>query len=175
MKINLSVTSYQLSAYRRGFTLVETLVAITILLVSIVGPYYIAAKGLFSANVARDQVTAYYLAQEPIEYSRNLRDQNGLRGLPWLTGLDNCLSGNTCYVDVPNGTIGLCSGTCPVIKLDTSTHLYNYLTGNNSIFTRSTAITTINEHEVAISVSVSWLAGTISRSFVIRENIFDWQ
>lgn len=50
-----------------GYTLVEVLVAISILLLAIVGPMTIAAKGVQGAYYARQQATALFLAQEGIE------------------------------------------------------------------------------------------------------------
>lgn len=63
---------------KTGFTLIETLVAISILLIALTGPLTIAAKGLNTAYYARDQITAFYLAQEGIEYLRNIRDGEAL-------------------------------------------------------------------------------------------------
>jgi type II secretory pathway pseudopilin PulG len=57
-----------------GFTLVETLVAVTVLMIAVAGPLVVASKGLTSANFARDQMTAYFLAQETMEAIKNSRD-----------------------------------------------------------------------------------------------------
>jgi type II secretory pathway pseudopilin PulG len=61
-----------------GFTLVETLVAITVLLVAIVGPMTIAAQGLQASFFAREETTAVYLAQEGIEAVERARDNGAL-------------------------------------------------------------------------------------------------
>lgn len=62
----------------QAFTIVETLVAISILMVSITGPLVIISQALKISFFARDQITAIYLAQEAIEYVRNVRDRNSL-------------------------------------------------------------------------------------------------
>ena len=62
----------------QGFTLVETLIAITILTFAIAGPLSSASHALVATEVARDQLTASYLAQEGIEYVRAMRDDEYL-------------------------------------------------------------------------------------------------
>ena len=97
----------------RGFTLIETLVAIAVLSLAITGPMVIAQKGIGSAIYARDEVTAFYLAQEAIEYIRNVRDTNRIKDyeinppqnttVDWLWEFDsngaNCMDPNTCQID----------------------------------------------------------------------------
>lgn len=61
-----------------GFTLVETLIAIAILTIAVAGPLYIADRAVVSAEIARDRLTASYLAQEGIEYVRAMRDNEFL-------------------------------------------------------------------------------------------------
>lgn len=61
-------------SYSAGFTLVETMVAITILTLSIAGPLTTASRAIVAAEVSRDQLTASYLAQEGLEYMRSVRD-----------------------------------------------------------------------------------------------------
>ena len=58
----------------KGFTLIETLVAIAIVLLSIVGPLIVADRTLVAAQLSRYQLTASYLAQEGVEYVRAMRD-----------------------------------------------------------------------------------------------------
>ena len=91
---------------KKGFTLVETLIAISILVLAVTGSFAAAHNGMTSAVFSRDQITAFYLAQEGIEQVRNLRDKNGLIGANWMTGIANagdpCEPGFTCYVDALN-------------------------------------------------------------------------
>jgi Tfp pilus assembly protein PilV len=56
---------------QKGFTIVETLVAVTILMISIAGPLTVANKGLLAAINAKDQMIASYLAQDAMEYVKN--------------------------------------------------------------------------------------------------------
>ena len=59
---------------RRGFTLIEAMVAISIFTVSILGLMSVLSRGLSDTGYAKRKVIASYLAQEGIEYMRNLRD-----------------------------------------------------------------------------------------------------
>jgi type II secretory pathway pseudopilin PulG len=61
-----------------GFTLVETLVSITVLLLVIVGPITAAQKGIQRAYYANEQLSAVFIAQETIEAVRQLRDNRAL-------------------------------------------------------------------------------------------------
>src|SRR3989344_5745503 len=60
----------------RGFTLIETLVAVTLLSVAITAPMSLTTRSLAAAYYARDQITAFHLAQEAIESVRHARDHN---------------------------------------------------------------------------------------------------
>lgn len=57
-----------------GFSLVEALVSITILLIIIVGPMKISSNAAKSTSFASEQVTAFFLAQEGIELVQKARD-----------------------------------------------------------------------------------------------------
>lgn len=78
----------------RGFTILETLIAITVLVFAITGPLSLVAGSIRSSGYARDSITAFYLAQEAVEYIRNMRDINALNeNLTSANWLDNIESG----------------------------------------------------------------------------------
>ncbi len=62
----------------KGFTLAETLVAIAILLMVIIGPITAAQNGIRQAYLANEQTAAVFIAQEAIESIRQLRDERAL-------------------------------------------------------------------------------------------------
>ncbi len=114
-------TAYRLppTAYR-AFTLVETMVAVTILTFAVVGPMMVASRAIVAAQIARSQLTANYLAQEGIEYVRAMRDNEYLTVRQSQTAWNNFLNGSsgasisqcrtsTCTFD-PARTMGTGSG-----------------------------------------------------------------
>lgn len=139
---------------KKGFTLVEALVAVSILALSIAGPMYTASQALIAAQNARYRLTAAYLAQEGIEDVRLLRDNMYLvryqSGAGTATAdswsdfktamtVGGCGTGNSaCILDPSAGTVGVnsatsytlqpCviapSNTCKALYLDTTDNRY---------------------------------------------------
>lgn len=173
---------------QQGFTLIETLVAVLLLTTAIAGPLTIASRGLLASTVARDQVIAFYLAQDAIEHIRFLRDTNKLSSAEWLNTLTPCVSADgsaTCYFDSlstnPSSPTA-CSGTCEVMRFDSTNGYYNYNSSNTLTpqrFIRTVSIKTpvgTNNSEAAISVTMSWESSNgATRTVTVRENIVDWQ
>ena len=98
-----------------GFTLVETLVAIAILMIAIAGPLTVAEKGLSASIYARDQLMASYLAQDAMESIKNIVDSNELDKAnggttDWLyynpyTLTSYCSKDTPCTINTINGGV----------------------------------------------------------------------
>ena len=175
---------------QNGFTLIETLVAITVLLLAVVGPLQIGANALFSTFHARNEITAYYLAAEAIEYVKNARDVTFLNDVfnsgnapiadsAWLDGLRVCIpdipnDAIGCRVDAtksfavePEAVIACNSPKCPRLNLDDG--IFNYDSNLGSVeskFTRKVEITPQGnnltpEQEAIVKVTVEWQGAAI--------------
>lgn len=92
-----------------GFTLVETLVAVTILVMVIIAPLTIAQRGMQNAYFAGDQTTAVYLAQEAIEHIQGLRDGVALQN--YEDYRDNIVSDRTTFQEWVDSLPASCKST----------------------------------------------------------------
>lgn len=103
----LQTTNYKLQT-NTGFSLLETVVAISILMITIVGPLSLASKGIVFADYVQNEITGFYLAQEAMEAIRNIRDSNIKNDGDWLHNIqDECLSADgsssvPCRIDIWN-------------------------------------------------------------------------
>lgn len=102
---------YSLSS-SRGFTLIETMVAIALLMVALIPPMSLAAQSLTTAYFARDQITAFYLAQEGVEIVRSVRDANIIALAKGQTITDVFCTPSNC---IPYGTT---ASNAPVFTVD---------------------------------------------------------
>src|SRR3989344_2873446 len=98
------MTNNQQPTTNNGFTIVESLVALAALELAVTGAASAIQIGISSYIFSKDQIIAFYLAQEGFEQVRNIRDENGLKSQNWLTGIsanssDPCYFGNACIVD----------------------------------------------------------------------------
>lgn len=178
---------HSIASPRRGFTLIETLVAVTILLVAIVGPMTIAARGLQSAFFAREQVTAYALGQEALDLIRAIRDENAIAGRGWLSGIaSSCARSNAsgCGIDMRARSFRNCgTGSACQLRYDSgslSGHaqrgMYNYATGDMSPFTRRIWVDQVAVgREAEVTVEVTWLSTVFraERTVTLQTRIFN--
>lgn len=139
-----------------GFSLVETLVAITILLLVIVGPMTISSSTARSTSFSSEQVVAFFLAQEGAELAQKARDdllladftnpQNAWNSFVNSGVFSSCFNVSTgCGLEfVDNGSIGDTVGAlkAPVSCTGTNCRLYFDSTGGRSRYTLTSTATT---------------------------------
>jgi hypothetical protein len=181
-----------------GFTIVETLVAIFILVIAVTGPLAVAQSGLRAAFLSRDQTTAFYLAQDAFEYVKNVRDGNILETVKsgaalsggWLDGLEPCMDVGGCTVETTftSGSVVGCglddeeTGCDPEdhpLKYDLLDNTFGFesVGSEDSIYSRKVYITEIVEGvEAEILVEIKWTTSSSlgQRTISVRENIFNW-
>jgi len=179
-----------------GFTLIETLVAISIFTVSIIALLTVLSGSIADTNYAKRKMVATYLAQEGIEYMRNMRDTyllyepNGTVGWDdFKVKLNPCDTNSSkgCYfddqildfndqtrpiIDIPVTACPL--AVCPVLLYNNITGKYNYTSGTDSGFTRRIHMTNTNDHEIQIQSLVTFSDGATQYQVTLSEDLFNW-
>ena len=150
-----------------GFTLIEILIAITVITVGIVG-FYAAITRVTSITLFNpSRFVASRLAQEGIELVSNIRDTNWVKGTAnWNDGLtdgDYRVQYNENellpYSDIP-------------LKID-SDGFYNYDNGDDSKFKRKITITRINPDEIKVKVQITWPGK--GSPLEVEEHLYNWK
>ncbi|MFA5778149.1 MAG: type II secretion system protein [Candidatus Paceibacterota bacterium] len=137
----------------KAFTLVETLVAISIFTMSILGLISILASGISNTGYAKQKMAATYLAQEGIEYARNVRDTNVLSGAGgWATFITPTppSAGRVIPYEITDPDFSGFSREILILPVDGTTD------------------------EVKISSKVTWRQGSGIYNVTFSENLFNW-
>lgn len=102
---------------QKGFTLVETLIAIFILALTIGALLTLTAGGFFSIRYAKNDIVASNLLQESLEYIRNSRDtaaQQGQSWGEWGQQFENCFEPAGCIINTypqsNTDVVSMCGG-----------------------------------------------------------------
>lgn len=187
--------------HERGFTLIETLVAVLILLLVMIGPMTIAQQGLQRAYFANERITAVYLAQEGVESVIKLRDDNALEFYAgssadtwdWYTNLPaDCRNASVgCDVDIISGSLSPSSfhscqtaSNC-ILQENTAVGSGDYAYGYpsistgwiNSPYTRKIFVLTQEaDEEVRVRTEVSWTSNLFTdttRKVILETKLFN--
>ena len=177
-----------------GFSLIETVVAIAILLVVISGIMNLVYQGATSSQSQQERITATYLASEAIEFIRADRDSYWLDDIGsntfdgWLSknNITACQSADGCRIDARVGgqEIADCSGDCPVLEYNRNSKVYGYESGivwTSSRYRRTVEIESLdhnndgNDDEAIITATVTWQrSGGDMSSIILQESLTGW-
>jgi len=173
-----------------GFTLVETMIAVTILTLAISGALFAANTAIIAANIARDQLIASHLAQEGIEYVRLMRDNEYLAAyqagganvssVAWsnfLTGSDTasiakCRAPKTCTLGLMQGNGTFILTSCPSGGVCTEPFV---LMEKGTPFTRTIQAIDVSENDKRIVSTVRWSFHSIPYSVSVADHLTPWQ
>lgn len=156
-----------------GFSLVETVVAIAVLLLALVGPLTIAAKGIQAGEYAKEQTVALYLAQEGVEAFVAARDTAEISHVEnpgssyswsWIPGV--CTAASGCGIDIrdhlPLSHAVSCStvSNCQLYENDSASRAKFVLPGLGGTKTEFTRVMTVAYNAVGqgyyVTATVSW-------------------
>ncbi len=151
----------------QGFTLIEIIIAISVMTIGIVGSYAVVPVMVRNQAVNLDEFTASQLAHEAMEIVRNFRDTNWLSGFDWKTGLLACSSG--CEIDYNDTAFQTYQSR--FLSIDAS-GFYNYESVNNSKFKRKIILQTGTS---ILNAKVQVLWNGKGSPFEAEENFYDWR
>ncbi|MBP8718411.1 MAG: prepilin-type N-terminal cleavage/methylation domain-containing protein [Candidatus Atribacteria bacterium] len=175
-----------------GFTLVEALIAMSILIVGVISGFLLVTKALYNVTIIQDRLTASFLAQEGVELIRQLRDTNFLQQLkgeniPWDSNemLAHCKQDN----EQDNGcliwanprtnqviTSALDSVSSPqTLYYHPETGLYNYEPSDYpTTFKRIIHLSSISPNELKVQVEMTWQSKGMDFWFTVEDHLFNW-
>lgn len=151
----------------RGFTLVETLVALFILTMGLVPILVVGFSSRRIAETVESNVIAANLAQEGIEVVRALRDTNWVAS----TSFDVGLAGGDYEVTWDSTAVTPYAGRYLTIS---PTGIYGYGAGTTTVFQRKVSLSAPSAPEIKVITTIMWSERGTSKSFELEDHLFDW-
>ena len=171
----------------KGFSLIETLVAITVLIGAIAGPLTLASQGIKAASLFKNQLIASNLAQEGMELVHAKRDSNILQNKGWMDGITDTCGGDGCYVrytptDNSVGQISFPScgaGECPKFFVSPEGWYVQKAAAESgdaeTIFRRMIRVTpVVPGKEVKVETTIVWQERFSLSTFDLEEHLLKW-
>ena len=168
----------------KGFTIIELMVAIVILSFGIMGAYGAFFPFVNATYAISQKFTAAYLAQEGLEITRNIRDNNFIarsrgRNIQWSDGLLDCQFG--CQLDYKTGTPSetlsnklKAYNPAEFLRINED-GLYGYDSGSVTKFQRKIIIDNqLGSDIVKVTVLVAWDYNNKPFSFETVGYLYNW-
>lgn len=156
---------------RRGFTLMEVIVSLAIIITALISVITLISSGVSGIAFSKTKITAFGLAQEGLEIVRNVRDNNWINYKrtvsDWRDGLS---AGNWC---VQYNSQNLLAYSAVPLKTD-SNGFYQYDSGNNTIFYRRIIISNINDNQFKVIARVTWQERGKTQTMEAESRLYNW-
>ncbi|HPR91182.1 MAG TPA: prepilin-type N-terminal cleavage/methylation domain-containing protein [Candidatus Paceibacterota bacterium] len=165
---------------RNGFSLIEALIAVAILVVGILSAFLLLIRTTATVPAMQARLTATGLAQEGIEEVRSLRDADFIQGNIFKTFLNNkdcSQASGGCNISInDSGTVQLLQESEKPLKFDENKYLYSYYSGTPSIFSRRIIIDSDASHKdyIEVTVTVKYNIKGTAQTVVAKDRLYNW-
>jgi type II secretory pathway pseudopilin PulG len=145
---------------KKGFTIIESLVAILILTTAMTSIFAVLSSSLKTTQRIKNETIAASLAHEAIEYVTNLSKTNilDINTQDFLYNMGNCET--SCLVDVtspPPGDLQQCADEECRLNYDSTTNVYTHISGDPTLFKRIvTIVPDPNLYEATATIRIEW-------------------
>jgi len=153
---------------KKGQLLIESGIAISILVVGLLGILGLLSRSLSLNNVVSSQYIASNLAAEGVEVVKNLLDANVIQFKPWNTGF------STGSYELSYDSLALDSNQNRNLLFDSSNNKYNYQNGQSTPYKRNIEILNKGD-EIQVNSIVSWQIRGGSYSVNLEDHFFNWR
>ncbi len=183
----------------KGLTLIETMIAISVFTLSVLALLVSLGGSISNTNAVQRKMIATYLAQEGVEYMRNMRDtyvlyDAGGAQTGWdsfnnnLVDSSDCQGANGCFFDADNlnynnptqpmldiNPTACSSSTCAngALSYNSTTGKYGF-SGSSSGFSRSIVLTEPSANETKVSSTVFWTQASVLERVSFSESFYNW-
>jgi len=164
---------------KKGFTLIELIIALSVITIGVVGTFAVIQKIIISTASSSSKLMASCLAQEGIEVIRNIRDSNWLDpSLDWDERISVVPEGNPDVhyldyrsVDFPD--LANCNGK-EYLKYSDSEGFYICSDDLNAKFKRKIIITKEDVDKMKVLVKVEWQELGKTNVISVQEDLYNW-
>ncbi len=187
-------TRYPFSSHasRGGQSLVEAMMALSVLTLGFLGMVSLLSKSLVLTRVVSDQATATYLAEEGIEIAKNLIDHD-----VWAHHANPAVTGwGTCFFEdsLTDVELDYTTTNCSSLKVfslgnpllfDPVTNLYGYHfpASDDPVSTGFTREIKVSEGdyngteyaEITVDSKVRWSTAGVNQSLDLEDHFYDWK
>lgn len=155
---------------RQGIVLMESLIAITIAVVGLLGMFTLLSRSLSLTRVISDRYVAANLGQEGVEIVKNIIDTNILQTKPWNQGLA------TGFYEVEHDS-GLQPDTSRNLYFNPTTGFYSYdRVGKETQFKRQIRVERIGADEIKVEAIMKWISrGGATFEETFEDHFLNWQ
>ena len=178
-------------SFSKSFTLLEVILAITVLTIAVGGSFILIQQIITSISVAQSKLIASHLTQEGMEVVKNIRDTNWLKTYLWDQSLEEGdWEGDYQTAAPPDySLLTFCPFPCQYENLrflginENGFYGYSYFPENKTIFKRKITISNREDLDdppdgeidrLKVSVEIFWKEGGKTYNVEAMEYLYNW-
>jgi len=180
-------SKFQIPNSNNGFTIIETIIVIFVISMGLVGVLSLVVQNVQVEFINKNMLIASQLAQEGLELTRNVRDNNWLLEDNWKLGIDqdtNIVGDNdySIYIDTSSNEIkildadGITDSEAKLFLDSNNFYVHSALgSGTSTMFSRLITVDENTDDYITISCIVEWQIRANTHQYSAQTKLYNWR